>query len=115
MLNWIRSTIIGLCTAMIGLFLTVTDFGMEFERDTGLAWLFTIRGPLPSPPEVAVIGLNSNSGKRLELAALPRDWPRSVHGRVLDELARQDAAAVVFDYDSAGRRIPTTTENLLSR
>lgn len=99
MLNLIRSTIIGLCTAVVGLVLIVTDFGKEFERDTGLAWLFTIRGPLPSPPEVAVIGLNGNSGKLLGLAALPRDWPRSVHGRVLDELARQDAAAVVFDYD----------------
>jgi len=99
MLNLIRSTIIGLCTAVVGLILTVTDFGMEFERDTGLAWLFTIRGPLPSPPEVAVIGLNSNSGKLLGLGALPRDWPRSVHGSVLDELVKQDAAAVVFDYD----------------
>jgi adenylate cyclase len=79
---------------------------MELERDTGLAWLFTIRGPLPKPPEVAVIGLNSNSGKRLALAALPRDWPRSVHGRVLDELATQDAAAVVFDYDFSRPKDP---------
>ncbi len=99
MLNWIRSAIIGLCTAVVGLVLIVTDFGMEFERDTGLAWLFTIRGPLPRPPEVAVIGLNSDSGKLLGLGALPRDWPRSVHGSVLDELVKQDAAAVVFDYD----------------
>lgn len=99
MLNLIRSTIIGLCTAVVGLVLIVTDFGMEFERDTGLDWLFTIRGPLPSPPEVAVIGLNSNSGKLLGLGALPRDWPRSVHGSVLDELVKQDAAAVIFDYD----------------
>jgi adenylate cyclase len=99
MLNWIRSTIIGLCTALIGLILIVTDFGKEFERDTGLAWLFTIRGPLPSPPEVAVIGLNGDSGKLLGLPALPRDWPRSVHGHVLDKLVKQDVAAVVFDYD----------------
>lgn len=106
MRNWIRSTIIGLCTALIGLILIVTDFGKEFERDTGLAWQFTIRGPLPSPPEVAVIGLNGDSGKRLELPALPRDWPRSVHGRVLDELARQDAAAVVFDYDFSRPKDP---------
>lgn len=106
MLNWIRSAIIGLCTAVVGLILTVTDFGTEYERNTGLAWLFTIRGPLPSPPEVAVIGLNGNSGKLLGLAALPRDWPRSVHGRVLDELARQDAAAVVFDYDFSRTKDP---------
>lgn len=106
MRNWVRSAIIGLCTAVVGLVLTVTDFGMELERDTGLAWLFTIRGPLPKPPEVAVIGLNSNSGKRLALAALPRDWPRSVHGRVLDELATQDAAAVVFDYDFSRPKDP---------
>lgn len=97
--NWIRSVIIGLCTAVAGLILTVTEFGHEYERDVGLAWMFTIRGPLPSPSEVAVIGLNSKSGKHLGLPALPRDWPRSVHGRILGELKARDAEVVVFDYD----------------
>lgn len=106
MLNWIRSVIIGLFTVAVGLTLTVTDFGLEYERDTGLAWLFTIRGPLPSPPEVAVIGLNGNSGKLLGLPKLPRDWPRSVHGRILDELQARDVSTVVFDYDFSRPKDP---------
>ncbi len=103
MSKWVRSIIIGVCTALLGLVLMgveiSTNFKFGFERDMGLPWLFEIRGPLPSPPEVAVIGLNSDSGKIMGLGALPRDWPRSVHGRVLDVLVEQDAAAVVFDYD----------------
>jgi adenylate cyclase len=101
--KWARSIIIGLCTAVLGAVLIWADADRDiklgFERDMGLPWLFHFRGALPEPPEVAVIGLNGDSGKLLGLPALPRDWPRSVHGRVLDELVRQDVAAVVFDYD----------------
>lgn len=101
--KWIRSIIIGLCTAVLGSVLIWADadshIRLGFERDMGLPWLFYIRGPLPKPPEVAVIGLNSDSGKLMGLPALPRDWPRSVHGQLLDELVKQGASTVVFDYD----------------
>lgn len=97
----VRSAVIGICTALLGMAVFLADHRLElgFERDIGLAWLFTIRGPMPQPPGVAVVGINSDSGERLGLPALPRDWPRSVHGSILDRLVSQGADAVVFDYD----------------
>jgi len=101
--RWARSILIGLCTAALGFLLILidsdSDFNLGFERDVGLSWLFMIRGPLPPPPGVAVLGVNSDSGRLLQLPAMPRDWSRTVHGRLLDELVRRGAAAVVFDYD----------------
>jgi len=101
--RWARSILIGLCTAALGFLLILldsdSDFNLGFERDVGLPWLFKMRGPLPGPPEVAVLGVNSESGKLMGLPPLLRDWPRTVHAKLLDELVRQKAAAVVFDYD----------------
>ncbi len=100
---WARSILIGLCTAALGFLVILVDgdpnIKLSFERNVGLPWLFKMRGPLPSPPEAAVIGLNSESGRSLDLPSLPREWPRSVHGQLLDQLVGRDAAAVVFDYD----------------
>jgi hypothetical protein len=51
--KWVRSVVIGLCTAVLGFALILievaTNFEFGFERDMGLPWLFEIRGPLPSP------------------------------------------------------------------
>ena len=94
-----RSLAIGVATGLLGVVLLVSPIGLDFERDFGLSWLFWMRGPLPPPPQVAVVGINSSSGTLLNLAKLPRDWPRSVHGDLVEYLARADAAAVVYDFD----------------
>lgn len=103
MQRWVRSGLIGLGTAFLGAVLILADgserLNLGFERDMGLSWMFVIRGPAASPADVAVIGLNSESGKSLGLPPLPRDWPRTVHGRILGELVRQDSGPVIFDYD----------------
>ncbi|HSS63212.1 MAG TPA: CHASE2 domain-containing protein, partial [Gammaproteobacteria bacterium] len=91
-------------SALIGFFgaaFAITPLGLDFEKNFGLSWLFKIRGPVQPPNEVAVIAIDSSTGKKLDLPKMPRDWPRSVHARVLDSLVERGADVVVFDFNFA--------------
>jgi adenylate cyclase len=96
---WLRAWVAGFATALIGVLLMLTPLGTEFERGVGLSWLFKLRGPVPPPAAVAVVAIDDQTGSRLGLSTLPRDWPRSIHGTVVDNLTRHGAAAIVFDFD----------------
>ncbi len=94
-----RSLAAGLVTAACGLALVLTPLGTTFERTFGLDWLFKMRGARPPPPDVAVVGINSGTGRALDLPRLPHDWPRTVHARLIERLVEQNAGGIVFDID----------------
>jgi len=89
----------GLLTGLLGAGLGLTPLGMDFEKHIGLDWLFMIRGPVQPPPEVAVIAINERDIAGLGLPKLPRDWPRSVHARLIQRLVELGASVIVFDMD----------------
>src|SRR6476469_291803 len=94
-----RSLAAGLVTALCGLALVLTPLGATFERTFGLDWLLKMRGARPPQREVAVVGINSGTGRALDLPRLPHDWPRTVHARLIDRLVEQNAKGIVFDID----------------
>ena len=97
--RWVRSLGIGLAVAVLGLVLISIPLGTTFERTFGLDWLFKIRGAVTPPPQVAVVGINSRTGRALDLPRLPRDWPRAVHARLIERLVARNAEVIVFDFD----------------
>jgi adenylate cyclase len=94
-----RSIAAGLVAAACGLALILTPLGTTFERTFGLDWLFKVRGARTQPPDVAVVGIDSGTGRALHLPRLPHDWPRTVHARLIDRLVVQNAKGIVFDID----------------
>lgn len=86
-----------MANGMIGVVLLLSPIGPEFERITGLSTMFKIRGSAAMPQQVAVIAINGQTGEDLDLPPLPRDWPRSIHGNLIDRLTELGAAAIVFD------------------
>ncbi|AOF82139.1 adenylate and Guanylate cyclase catalytic domain protein [Methyloversatilis sp. RAC08] len=88
---------IGLLTALVGITVSVIDSGGSFERSAGLSWLFRLRGPVTPPQEVVVVAIDGRTGEHLGLPSQPRDWPRTVHAGLVDELTRRGASAIVFD------------------
>jgi adenylate cyclase len=48
---------------------------------------------------VAVVAINERDIAGLGLPRLPRDWPRSVHGQLIEQLVERGASAIVFDMD----------------
>jgi len=106
MKRWLRGLLIGCAISVVGLLLFVTDSpetnsGLYYlaEARVGLYSLFHVRGKRTPPPEVAVVAINARTGEKLGLPPLPRDWPRTIHGKLVDELTRRGAKTIVFDFD----------------
>jgi adenylate cyclase len=97
-IGW-RPLLAGLVTAVLGMALVLLPAGVEFERGVGLGWLFRLRGPISPPGGVAIVAIDDQTGGRMAMPALPREWSRDVHGRVVDNLTLRGAAAIVFDFD----------------
>lgn len=88
---------VGLITGLAGTLFGLTNWGADFERNVGLSWLFGMRGPVEAPADVAVVAIDGRTGVELDLPTLPRDWSRTLHARMVDELTRLGASAIVFD------------------
>lgn len=97
--RWAKGLLFGVATGLLGVVLGLTPPGVDFEKHIGLRWLFNVRGPIEPPPEVAVIAINERDIAGLGLPKLPRDWPRSIHGKLIEQLVARGASAIVFDMD----------------
>ena len=101
-----KGVILGVIIGLTGTLLGLSSIGTTFERSIGLSWLFNIRGEISPPSEVAVVAIDSRTGSQLGLPDLPREWPRSIHGRLVDELVRKGASTIVFDIHFDKPRLP---------
>jgi len=96
-----RRLLIGLTLGILigvgGVALYMSPLGPAFEHTAGLSWLFKLRGPIAPPPEVVVVAIDGRTGQQLDLPDLPREWPRSIHGELVDALVRTGASVIAFD------------------
>lgn len=87
----------GLAIAAVGIVLAATSPGWAWEENSGLPWLFQIRGPIEVPPEVIVVGIDRESSRELGLDPDTSKWPRSIHADLIDNLVGHDASVIVLD------------------
>jgi adenylate cyclase len=99
MRRWVKGLIVGAATGLTGVILGLSPLGVDFEKHVGLHWLFNVRGPIEPPPGVAVVAINERDIAGLGLPKLPRDWPRSIHGKLIEQLVARGASVIVFDMD----------------
>ena len=102
----IKGLVLGLMIGITGSLLGLSPYGTVFERSVGLDWLFKTRGEIHPPSGVAVIAIDGTTGVRLDIPELPREWPRSIHGELVDALVNYGASAIVFDIDFRRVRSP---------
>jgi adenylate cyclase len=93
----VKALIVGLITGLLACLITLTNLGLTFEREVGLTWLFKVRGPIKPPPDIVVSAINGQTGDQLDLPSLPRDWSRSIHARMIDDLVDLGASSIGFD------------------
>nr|MBA2350363.1 hypothetical protein [Burkholderiales bacterium] len=62
---------LGVLTGLLGVLLSATPLGVDFEEELGLRWLFLIRGARPAPAQVMVIAIDRESSERLGFANDP--------------------------------------------
>ena len=101
-----KGLLLGMVIGLIGCLLGLSPYGTVFERSIGLDWLFSIRGETDPPPGTVVIAIDGLTGKKLGIPSLPREWPRSIHGELVDALVKLGASAIVFDIDFHKQRSP---------
>jgi adenylate cyclase len=95
----IKGLLLGMMIGLIGSLLGLSAYGTVFERSVGLDWLFNTRGQVNPPAETVVIAIDGLTGKKLGIPTLPREWPRSIHGELVDALVKLGASVIVFDVD----------------
>jgi len=109
----LKGLVAGLFVAIVGVGLGLSPLGAGFEQGVGLAWLFDVRGPVEPPGDVVVVAMDSRTGENLGLPTLPRDWPRSMHGRLVDELLARGASTIVFDVHFGREKSPEDDQLLV--
>jgi adenylate cyclase len=100
-------------TVVVGFAISVVlDFALTEARGAAaedliaLPLLFKIRGPLPSPQEVVIVSMDATSTAVLNLPTKMRDWPRSLHARLIQQLVKQGASAIAVDLELARQTKP---------
>lgn len=87
----------GLGLATLGALVSMAAMGLKWEEQIGLYLLFQMRGARPAPEDVAIVSLDRQSARELDIPSEPQRWPRSLHARLVDRLREKGASVVVFD------------------
>jgi adenylate cyclase len=86
-------------TATCGAAFALLPINRTLEENTGLWWLFTMRGAMAPPAQAVVVAIDGTTGSSLDLPKLPRDWPRTIHAQLVENLVARGAEVIVFDMD----------------
>ena len=92
-----RPFALGAVLGTAGLLISLLPATFALEERLGLGLLFTLRGPLPPPAEVAVVGISGRSAAALGLSTELDTWSRAEHAALVDRLATDGASVVAFD------------------
>jgi len=93
----LKATVLGLVVGVLGLLISPFQFAMNLEEDSGLGLLFKLRGARKPPADIVVVSIDKQSSDKLDLNNNPDKWPRSLHARLTENLAREGASVVAFD------------------
>lgn len=101
-----KAVILGVLAGMVGLIVSALPFGLRLEENIGLELLFKLRGKRPAPSDVVIVSIDKDSYENLNLPDNPDKWPRSIHARLIENLAKEGAKVVAFDVHFIEPRSP---------
>lgn len=93
----VKALVFGALTGLFGVAVSLLPFIFDLEENLGLELLFKLRGPRQAPSDVVIVSIDKASADKLRLPDSPEKWPRSLHGRLTENLAREGAAVIAFD------------------
>jgi adenylate cyclase len=93
----LKAAIFGVFVGIVGLIVAPFQFTLGIDEDLGLGLLFRLRGPEKAPTEAVVVSIDRESSEQLIIPDNPDKWPRSLHARLTETLAREGAEVVSFD------------------
>ncbi len=87
----------GLLMGTLGLVLSLSSHGYDFEEYTGLNLLFKFRGARAAPPDVIIVSMDRTSLEILNLPPRIDEWPRFLHATLIENLVKEGASLIAFD------------------
>jgi adenylate cyclase len=93
----VKGIFLGSIIGIVGLVLSLFHFALNIEENTGLGLLFQLRGAREAPSDVVVVSIDKESSEHLDLPDNPDKWPRSLHARLTEILAKEGAEVISFD------------------
>lgn len=95
--RFFKPVLLGLLIGIIGVGINLVPTGTELEEDFGLDLLFALRGTRQPPDDALVVSIDKESADALNLPEDPRKWPRTLHARIVNNLAAAGASVIAFD------------------
>ena len=93
----VKAILLGLVVGIAGLLISPFDSVRSIEENRGLGLLFKLRGEKQPSSDVVVVSIDKESSEELDIPDNPDKWPRSLHARLTETLARAGAEVVSFD------------------
>ena len=87
----------GLLMGTLGLILSLSSPGFDFEENTGLGLLFQFRGARAAPTDVAIVSMDHATLGILNLPPRIDEWPRFLHATLIENLVKGGASFIAFD------------------
>lgn len=104
--RWKKAAISGVLVGFLGVIVSPADITLAIDENIGLGLLFKLRGVRNPPREAVVVSIDRESSERLGVPDNPDKWPRSLHARLTEVLAREGARVVAFDVHFIEPRSP---------
>jgi adenylate cyclase len=101
-----KAILLGLLVGIIGLIVSPFRFMQSFEENAGMGLLFKLRGGRPAPSDAVIVSIDKESSEHLSLPDNPDKWPRSLHARLTEKLAKAGARVIAFDIHFIEPRSP---------
>jgi adenylate cyclase len=92
-----KAIVLGFLVGILGLLVSPFRFSLGVEENAGLGLLFRLRGADKAPGDAVVVSIDRESSEQLGIPDNPDKWPRSLHARLTEVLAREGARVVSFD------------------
>ncbi len=93
----LKTLLLGLGIMIAGALLCLSWPGQSLEESLGLNFLFKLRGPRPTPSQVAIIAIDLESARKLDLSSRIEQWPRLLHARLIEQLSQAGAKVIALD------------------
>ncbi len=92
-----KAILLGTLIGIGGLVISFFHFSHEMEENAGLGLLFKLRGIRQASSDVVVVSIDKESSEKLNVSDNPDKWPRSLHARLVEKLAKEGAKVITFD------------------
>jgi adenylate cyclase len=92
-----RTLVLGVVLGIVGALASLLPATFRLEERLGLGLLFAVRGPLPAPTQVVIVGVSRDAARTVGQTTELDTWPRDLHAQLVERLTAQGATAIAFD------------------